>query len=429
MKRRFAFVGPTVAPSDPIRSLPGVEFRPPARHGSLYRESLTSADRVLIVDGIYQQSAPIRHQEILAHIQTGVHVSGAASMGALRAAELSSYGMAGSGEVFYRVADGRISDDAEVAVVHAGAEDGFRPLGVAMISLQVACEELEQTGEVSARDAARVVELARSLHFTERSWSALAASAAPWGLSGAVAAVSGRLRAGHDIKLRDAREALRVLAGPANAHRAPRSTVATEATSTKFNPAAQTAPALSALARGWALDETPVRPGSPVTVRVAIATLQLLVPDYPQRHLAYARRLATLDLRGRRPFSAGGMAGQCPPWLTAPSAATRGWSREDRRLARTFRLYPGRNVYTGLNRELLGEDRVEDVEDVAAALLTGRRHSGRREVAATLATVWAPDGDRLELAALERGFRNLEEAFQLLAMFDHARIRSLGFGR
>jgi hypothetical protein len=240
--------------------------------------------------------------------------------------------------------------------------------------------------------------------------------------------VSGRLRAGHDIKLRDAREALRVLAGPANAHRAPRSTVATEATSTKFNPAAQTAPALSALARGWALDETPVRPGSPVTVRVAIATLQLLVPDYPQRHLAYARRLATLDLRGRRPFSAGGMAGQCPPWLTAPSAATRGWSREDRRLARTFRLYPGRNVYTGLDRELLGEDRVEDVEDVAAALLTVR-DIGRREVAATLATVWAPDGDRLELAALERGFRNLEEAFQLLAMFDHARIRSLGFGR
>ena len=43
---------------------------------------------------------------------------GASSMGALRAAELSQFGMVGIGEVYQAFKLGRLEDDDEVAIVH-----------------------------------------------------------------------------------------------------------------------------------------------------------------------------------------------------------------------------------------------------------------------------------------------------------------------
>lgn len=47
------------------------------------------------------------HKELLYTLQEGVEVCGASSMGALRAAELESFGMLGVGVIFQAYRDGR----------------------------------------------------------------------------------------------------------------------------------------------------------------------------------------------------------------------------------------------------------------------------------------------------------------------------------
>src|SRR5688572_32760283 len=53
--------------------------------------------------------------------RSGVRVFGAASMGALRAAELQPFGMIGVGQVFQAYRRGHLTDDDEVAVAHGPA--------------------------------------------------------------------------------------------------------------------------------------------------------------------------------------------------------------------------------------------------------------------------------------------------------------------
>ncbi|MGW6513723.1 TfuA-like protein, partial [Streptomyces niveus] len=94
------YSGPTV-PAVRVREVvPGAVTHPPVRHGDLMRLGAGPGDTVLIIDGLWHQSAPVRHKEILALLADGVAVVGAASMGALRAAELTPYGMVGVGRIF-----------------------------------------------------------------------------------------------------------------------------------------------------------------------------------------------------------------------------------------------------------------------------------------------------------------------------------------
>ena len=87
-----------------------------------------------IIDGYFQWAPAVWHKEILWAIQQGVHVFGAASMGALRAAELAPFGMRGVGRIFEAYRDGVLpgsgdepfEDDDEVAVVHGPAGERVR---------------------------------------------------------------------------------------------------------------------------------------------------------------------------------------------------------------------------------------------------------------------------------------------------------------
>ena len=76
------------------------------------------------------------HKEIMWMMEHGVHVFGAAGLGALRAAELDSFGMHGAGWVYQAFRDGTLDRDDEVAVRHGTAEDGYRPLSEAMVNIR-----------------------------------------------------------------------------------------------------------------------------------------------------------------------------------------------------------------------------------------------------------------------------------------------------
>ena len=53
-----------------------------------------------LIDGVFLDVPAVWHRELLWALSEGVHVFGAASMGALRAAELAPFGMRGVGTIF-----------------------------------------------------------------------------------------------------------------------------------------------------------------------------------------------------------------------------------------------------------------------------------------------------------------------------------------
>ncbi|MFG2439695.1 TfuA-like protein [Streptomyces sp. NPDC048508] len=110
------YVGPTLEKSVPEFAEPGMRVCPPARHGDLIADALRDGDTVVLIDGVYHQAPALRHKEILAAMGRGVRVIGAASIGALRAAELAPFGMLGVGAVYTAYAQGKITGDDEVAV-------------------------------------------------------------------------------------------------------------------------------------------------------------------------------------------------------------------------------------------------------------------------------------------------------------------------
>ncbi|MFK8906204.1 TfuA-like protein [Streptomyces sp. YS-3] len=205
------FAGPTLPPSR-IRGLcPHAVVHPPVRHGDLLRLDPTPSDTVLIIDGLWHQSAPVRHKEILALLADGVRVIGAASMGALRAAELAPYGMTGVGRIFDDYRTGALDADDEVAVLQDGAG---RALTFALVNARAALERAHADQQVTHDEAVALLRLARAIPYTRRTWAVLGRAAAQ---DEALADALGRLdrwRRTHpyDLKREDAEQALALIA-------------------------------------------------------------------------------------------------------------------------------------------------------------------------------------------------------------------------
>lgn len=173
------FVGPSL-PSDEVgRLLPDAVVLPPVAHGDLLRLDVAPGDRVLVIDGFFLQHPPVRHREILDLLDRGVTVAGAASMGALRAAELWPFGMRGVGEVFQLYRDGVVTGDDEVAVVHGPTEEGHRALSVPLVNIRVALRRAVAADVLSDAEAALLLDIGRDLPFRRRSYQALERSAPP----------------------------------------------------------------------------------------------------------------------------------------------------------------------------------------------------------------------------------------------------------
>ena len=200
------FAGLTVA-VDRIRELlPGAVTHPPVRHGDLLRLGAVAGDTVVLIDGLWHQSAPVRHKEILVLLADRVTVVGAASMGALRAAELAPYGMIGIGTVYQDFRTGVLDADDEVAVLHT--PDG-RALSQALVNIRAAVRRTARAGRITGEDAAALEQLARTLPYTRRTWAALGRAAAGAGVGTAFERVNvWRRTNAYDVKREDAEAAL-----------------------------------------------------------------------------------------------------------------------------------------------------------------------------------------------------------------------------
>lgn len=187
------FVGPTLAAVEAHAELDAL-LLPPVRLGDVYQAvTLLRPHAIGIVDGHFQWAPAVWHKEILWALQQGVQVFGAASMGALRAAELEAFGMRGIGRVFEAYRDGCLAedgaepfeDDDEVAVVHGPAELGHPQLSEAMVNIRLTLAKAAREGVVAEATRVSLQGMAKRAFFPERSYRSLLDEARRQGLPAA----------------------------------------------------------------------------------------------------------------------------------------------------------------------------------------------------------------------------------------------------
>lgn len=170
------FAGPSVRGLR-LPHRPDLAFRPPAKQGDIYRATLARPRVIGLIDGYFEGVPSVWHKEILWALSRGICVFGSASMGALRAAELDSFGMTGIGRIYQWYRDGHLEDDDEVALIHGPPESGFLPLSEPMVNVRSTCEAAVAAGVIDLQRAEALLAAAKLLHYRERNWKSLLAAA------------------------------------------------------------------------------------------------------------------------------------------------------------------------------------------------------------------------------------------------------------
>lgn len=167
--RLLVFAGPTID-ARAIREIVDAEVAGPVRFGDVYRAAMEGWHAIAIIDGYFERIPAVWHKEILWAMSEGVHVFGASSMGALRAAELSVYGMVGLGAVYEAYRNGNLEDDDEVAVAHAPAEQGFRLLSEALVNIRATLRAATAAQVISAGSVNILLAIAKRQFYPDRNY-------------------------------------------------------------------------------------------------------------------------------------------------------------------------------------------------------------------------------------------------------------------
>jgi hypothetical protein len=171
------FLGPTLPKKLAARIL-AANYRPPAEQGSIVEAVRTDRPRaIVLIDGAFGKVPAVRHKEILWALAQGIRVFGAASVGAIRAAELTMLGMQGHGFVYRWYALTPLADDDEVAVAMTPGELGAEPLSEALINIRLTLRAAERAGVLTPVERQTLEGIARAMHFVDRSYPQLLAEA------------------------------------------------------------------------------------------------------------------------------------------------------------------------------------------------------------------------------------------------------------
>ena len=176
-EKALVFLGPTLDRKSAGEICKAV-YLAPAEQGSIFSSVKEFRPHTIaLIDGAFASVPAVRHKEILWAMSQGVEVYGAASMGALRAAELYRFGMQGWGLIYrwYRSTD--FADDDEVAVAMGPSELGAFPLGEALINMRLTLRRAEKYSIIPRSLRIILENLASRAHFLERSYANLFAQA------------------------------------------------------------------------------------------------------------------------------------------------------------------------------------------------------------------------------------------------------------
>lgn len=164
------YVGPTISAEQVSAALPGADLRPPVRRGDLHRDRQLHYSLFVIIDGVFLQDEALPPREVIDILEDGAIVLGAASLGALRAAELWPVGMFGYGLIYRLYRRGILVDEDEVAVLF-DPNRPHPPLTAALVDIRWSLRQATHRGEVTPLAAQSFLERARGFPFQERTWS------------------------------------------------------------------------------------------------------------------------------------------------------------------------------------------------------------------------------------------------------------------
>jgi hypothetical protein len=164
-----AFAGPSLTREDRAR-FPEVEWRSPAAAGDLLCLAGAPGLRICLIDGFFDHRPAPRHKELLHLLAAGAEIYGAASIGALRAAEMHSLGMVGIGRIYTAYASGRLTGDDEVALAHGPVEWDWRPLSIPLVDVRATLCRAVRARVIGANEARSLRDAARAIFYVERTW-------------------------------------------------------------------------------------------------------------------------------------------------------------------------------------------------------------------------------------------------------------------
>lgn len=173
------FLGPSLPHAEASNQTDAI-ILPPARRGDVIRAvARHDPETILIIDGYFEQVPSVWHKEVLWALSQGRTVAGAASMGALRAAELDQFGMLGIGRIYQAYSRGvfapfeeAFEDDDEVAVLHGPAETGYAATE-AMVDIRATLDAARQAGLVNTSQMHMLAKTAKAQFYKRRTWGSV----------------------------------------------------------------------------------------------------------------------------------------------------------------------------------------------------------------------------------------------------------------
>jgi hypothetical protein len=168
--RIYVFTGPSLPPQTARQHWGVPTYLPPVAQGDLYEVARRRPWGIGIIDGYFERIPAVWHKEILWALNKGIHVYGSASMGALRAAELASFGMVGVGEIFESYLSKEIEDDDEVTLAHAPAGRNYQPVSEAMVNIRHTLAKAVREGVLSMATANCLADIGKAFFYPYRSY-------------------------------------------------------------------------------------------------------------------------------------------------------------------------------------------------------------------------------------------------------------------
>lgn len=171
----IAFAGPSLTAADRAAH-PLIDWRAPAEAGDLLRLRAPEGTVICLIDGYFDHRPAVRHKELLLLLSRGIAVLGASSIGALRAAEMETFGMVGVGAIYRAYAGSRLCGDDEVALVHAPQRWGWKALSVPLVDCRANLHRALRASILSSQEARTTLQAAKAIHYTDREWPSLLAA-------------------------------------------------------------------------------------------------------------------------------------------------------------------------------------------------------------------------------------------------------------
>jgi len=161
------YTGTSISHID-AKKIVDADYRPPVRRGDLRRLLKDPPEIIGIIDGVFFDSTAVAHREIIELLKSGVIVVGGASMGALRASELDTYGMIGVGRIYEMYRSGVIESDDEVAVTFDGETN--EALSLPLVNIRETVNAARIAGILREEQAKSFIEITRKIFYPERNY-------------------------------------------------------------------------------------------------------------------------------------------------------------------------------------------------------------------------------------------------------------------